>query len=204
MRASLAMVALTLTALALTLVPLPASAGGCDDTYGCTTTTSSDTRAETCSLSSGVADPGDTVGVVVTDVAPGSSFEVRFDGTRVGEGTADPEGDEAGVDVSTSFVVPANASEGMHVVTAVGIDFTVRCTFEGKDLEVGSSAIGGPLPRTDGPLPRTGAEIALWLAIALALLIVGRTLVESSRRRRRRARREAAGRRHPPRHTVTP
>jgi hypothetical protein len=106
--------------------------------------------------------------------------------------------------VTLSFVVPTNATGGNHTIVFVGAGFQCDPT-NGTglpvgvlDLEISRGATTTVAGTGGGSLARTGIEIALYLAVALALLVVGFLLVQEARRRRRRA----ARRRNAPEHLV--
>lgn len=156
-----------------------------EDPYGGTTTTTEAPRAEvTCELSVTEARVGASVTALVREVPAGATVRVLFGGQEVGRATA---ATGAGTTVEVTFDVP-DLAPGRYLVTAVGGSFTARCG-AGTDgyfavLAAQTGAGGG------GSLPRTGVYAGLLAASALALLLVGRALLESSRRRR--ARLEAA------------
>jgi hypothetical protein len=157
--------------------------------YGSTTTTIGATGVvqPSCELLIASAAPGDNGSVRVGSAPRGSSIEIRFDGGVVAQAEATGPGSSPGVDVDVDFVVPTTASPGTHHVTAVGADFSVTCeTSSGEEFAVLSATLtndGG-----SGSLPKTGITVALLLVVAVALVIVGRAVLEASRHRARAAR----------------
>lgn len=155
-------------------------------------------------LSGQVGDPGSAT---VRNLPPGGEVRLLFGGIEVGSATAPLAAQSAGAPVrfngpalpaqaGTStvridFVVP-QVAPGVYLVTAVGVGFAVSC-HAGLD---GFEVLAGNITRPDsgglGTLPRTGIFIALLLALALVLLLVGRALVEASHERRRAEDRVAA------------
>jgi hypothetical protein len=160
------------------------------DPYGETTTTTLAPGADpSCSLGTESAAPGASAVVTVHDVLEGAEIRLLFDGSEVARQSADgaaAAAAAAAVDVDMTFVVPGGATPGIHAVVAVGPNFTVACvTASGDGFEVlAASAEQGD---DGGSLPRTGIYAALLVAIALALLVVGRSLTHAARARRAKA-----------------
>jgi hypothetical protein len=203
----LAFAALGLALLAI--VAAPAAGAQEDDPYGSTTTTAptngrGDIEA-TCSLSIPEGRPGDTVTATVNGVFLNETVRIFFDDLQVGitkapatlgaqlprtgsvsgqsaggavvfNGAALPAQQQVTVSVQVQFTVPP-AAAGTHIVTAVGDTFTCFCNPDGAFRVLGAKA-------AKGTMPRTGITIALFLAVAAALLVAGRGLVAASRRRR--------------------
>ena len=189
------------TAAVLCLVAAP-MAGAQQDPYGNTTTTTSKVgEAEaTCGLSVGQAKPGTEVTAKVGGVFFGENVKILFDGVVVGTGKAPAApvaaqsssgavvfgGQAIASDVvavttvTIKFTVPKAAAVGTHLVTAVGDTFTCFCNPRGEFKVLAAGNGGG--------LARTGIQAALLLVIAVALLIIGRTLVAEAKRRRRGSR----------------
>jgi hypothetical protein len=174
-----------------------ASALPAQDGYGRTTTTSGEGFNEVCVLTDQSGEPGDTVIAEVSGVAAGTEVRILFNGQEVGRGVAEADGDSTTGTAVISFVVPP-VPDGTYTVVATGPTFTEACgggdgsfqVLNSQVLDEGatkSGAAGG-----GGLLPRTGIELAMWLAIAAVLVLVGRALLTEARRRRRRARRAQA------------
>ena len=180
-------VVLATTVVAL-LGALALPAGAQDDPYGGTTTTAGSVAGAqaTCDLTITEGQAGAGVTATVAGVASETTVRILFGGVEVGRAATPAQG-QSGSALAIPFVVP-DVSPGDYLVTAVGPDFTSTC-----ETEVGGlfSVLGGTLARGSGggggALPRTGIFVALFLVIALVLLLVGRALVEASRRRRRAA-----------------
>jgi hypothetical protein len=153
-------------------------AGAQSDPYGSTTTTAPGEVEAACTLSVGKAKPAEKVTAKVTGVFFGEKVRILFDDLQVAEVIAPPAGTQTAdsTTVTVDFLVPKSAAVGTHIITAVGDTFTGLCNPRGEFTVLAASK---------GSLARTGVEIALVLAVAAALLLVGRTFVSSSRRRRR-------------------
>lgn len=156
-------------------------AGAQEDPYGGTTTTVQLPRSDVeCDLSVTSARAGSSVTATVRNVAPGVVVRVRFGGQEVGRAEAESD---AVTSVQIEFRVPP-VSPGRYLVTAVGADFTARC---GADTDGYFAVLAAQTDRGDDrSLPRTGVYVALLVAMAAALLLVGRAVLESARRRRLR------------------
>lgn len=159
-----------------------------DDPYGGTTTTTTRPgEAPSCMLKTKSAPPGGVATVTVRGVPRNSTVRLLFDGTQVAEADATGPGNSPTVHVDMSFTVPLDATEGPHDVVAVGVNFSVTCkTGNGEGFQVLAAEFsrgGGG----GGSLPKTGIYVLVFLALAVALLLLGRVLVEEARRRRRRA-----------------
>ena len=198
-----------LLAVASTLVfALPAAAQ--DDPYGptSTTTTAPGSLVPSCRFDLEAGVPGATATVTVHNVPPGGTVRIIIGGEEAGRATAPLQGQAASspvlfggvalpaqattTDLDVPFVVP-DLPPGQHLVTAVGADFTITCETEAIEVLGASESRGG-----GGSLPRTGIFVALLLAIALALFLVGRALLHASRRRRDAAEAGADGHRARP------
>jgi hypothetical protein len=166
-----------------------------DDPYGSTSTTGGNGTQPSCQLRTRSAHPGETVTVRLRAIPRGEEVEVRLDGEVVARATASSSGSSPRVSFDVDFVVPSDTVSGEHDVTAVGAAFTASCTTgNGDRLEVqADSEVRGIQQDRGGSLPRTGIYIALLLAVAVALLLVGRAVLKESRRRARAA---ALDRRH--------
>ncbi|MDP1821167.1 MAG: LPXTG cell wall anchor domain-containing protein [Acidimicrobiales bacterium] len=192
-----------LAAAALLIVVAPTAGAQEDgDPYGNTTTTTDggtdggiDEVTATCTLTLREGRPGDTVTATVDGVFFGESVRILFDGVQVGSTTAPVAAEAVGgavafngvalpaqaetTSVRVTFTVP-KAAVGTHVVTAVGDTFTCFCNPDGLFRVLAAA-------KSKSSLPRTGIYLALFLAIAGALLVAGRALIGASRRRRAHA-----------------
>lgn len=167
----------------------PVGAAQTDDPYGPTSTTSPSSFNPTLELSATSGEPGTRIEARVSDVPPGSTIRILFDGEEVGRGTATAGpsafrgtvGGQPGATVEIDFVVP-DVGPGSYVVSAVGPNFTVE--FDG--FEVLASAEGGVTGSNDGGgrLAFTGLNILLLALVALALIVGGRAIVKAARERR--------------------
>jgi hypothetical protein len=174
------------------------------DPYGSTTTTAPVREVTaTCGLSLGEGRPGDTVTATVGGVFFGETVRILFDTTVVAQATAPlraqstggavvfdgaaiaGQDDAVSTTVTLKFQVPKSATAGTHVVRAVGDTFTCFCNPEGAFKVLGASG---------SSLARTGVEIGLLIAMAIALLVLGRGLVLSAKARRTERERRAAQR----------
>jgi hypothetical protein len=186
-RDAVARVAIAL-AIALALVGA-APAAAQDGPYGSTSTTRGPGTQPSCQLRTRAAAPGETVTVHLRAISRGDQVEVRLDGEVVAQATAPSSGSAPRVNFNIDFVVPSDTEPGQHAVTAVGAGFTASCrTANGDDLQVaGSEVLSSGVERGGGggSLPRTGMYIALLVALALVLLVVGRAVLTESRRRAR-------------------
>ena len=166
-----------------------------DSTYGCTPSTPPPSINPTCSMSETGAAAGDVVSATLSNVPVGTHTQLLFDGQDVAEG--DATGSGANGSVTLSFTIPASTPPGTHTVVFVGAGFQCDAT-NGKGLTVGvlseqftRAPTSGDTPRSApsglGGLARTGIEVALLLAVAIALVLLGSVLVDAARRRHRRA-----------------
>jgi hypothetical protein len=202
------LVAVIAVALVVTL-SAPAWAG--DDPYGSTTTTTvAPGETPSCNLDVGEGPPGAAVTATVGDVPLGTTVRILFDGQEVGRATADDTAANAAspvvvfggrtlgagtatATVEIDFVVPAR-DPGRYAVVAVGPAFTSTCTF-GSQGDFGVLAAGAATDGGDeGSLPKTGVYIGILVAIGIALVVVGRTVLAASRRRRSTTTSQAAHR----------
>jgi hypothetical protein len=177
-------------------VPLLASpaAAQCDPAYGCgPSSTVPTTPPPSCSLAVELVTGGQVTNATVDNAPAGAPIQITMDGVPAGGGAADASGH-----ATVAFTVPEGIEPGTHPVFAIGAAFSASC---GSVLVAGvlGNVINNPRPGADGAtvgsedvsrgggaLARTGIEVALLLAIAGALLLVGRRLVAFERRRRRR------------------
>ena len=178
-----------LAAIAVVALAGPAHAG--EGPYGPTTTDPPQGGADaSCSLSIEVGAPGDTGTATVTQVAAGQLVRVLFGGVEGGRGEAPADAPGGRATVSIAFTVP-QLDSGEYLVTAVSTTFTAECSVGFGVTEVAGAIVDRPGDGNIGPLPKTGVYIALLVAVAVALLVVGRSLLAASRRQRRRAWAEA-------------
>ncbi len=132
------------------------------------------------------------------NVSFGATVRIIIGGEESGSATAPlPAQSSGGVVLFGGAALPAGAATttlnigvtvpdlepGSYLATAVGPDFTIPCgPGENGAFEVlASDETARP---GDGSLPRTGIYIALLLALAVVLLLVGRALLSAARRRR--------------------
>lgn len=193
-------------ALVLGLAPAAAAQ---DDPYGPTSTTTEPPAAIQCRIASQVVVPGRQATVEVLAPPAGALLRVLIGSNQVAQ-TSVP--DPAPASLNVTFRVPELA-EGVHTVSIVGVDFTIRCGVgdltdgvQGVRVERPTGGAGGSGPGTDAgagranrnptiggvDLPVTGIAAGLLVAVALALLVIGRTLVGFGRADRRARSVEAA------------
>jgi hypothetical protein len=127
---------------------------------------------------------------VASNVPAGTTVEFRLGGQPVATASSSASTAGAKADAAASFTVP-NLPPGQYELTAVGPGFLVSCTSAGGN-GFGVLAEGAETPRGDtggspggGSLARTGITVAVLVAIALALIVLGRGVLEAGRRRRR-------------------
>lgn len=186
---------LLLAMASVLLFAAPAAAQ--DDPYGPTTTTTTDpgSLVPNCELGLEAALPGASATLIVRNVPPGGVVRVIIGGEEAGRATAPLQGQSAGspvllggialpaqsavTDLEVPFVVP-DLSPGLHLVTAVGANFTITCDTE--NIEVLATQQGRR--PASGSLAFTGIYLGLFLVVALALFLIGRALLKASRRRR--------------------
>jgi hypothetical protein len=128
------------------------------------------------------------VTATLSNVPAGTQAQLRFDGEVVNEGAAGSNGV-----LILSYTIPAGTKTGAHTLVFTGAGFQCDAT-AGRNFAVGvlgatftnsSEAAGNAVSRN--PLVRTGIELALYLAVALVLVLAGFVLVRLARRGRRRA-----------------
>jgi hypothetical protein len=186
---------LAVAAALLAVVALPAlaqtsahAAPTGDDPYGSTTTTADHGPKPSCRLRETTVAPGDTDTARLKAVPRGSEVEIRFDGRVVAKETASGPGKSPRVNVNIDFVVPSDATSGDHDVTAVSSEFTAPCgTVTIPDGEVLGETVTNDGTGGSWSLPKTGVYVALLLVLGVALVIVGRAVLEASRQRARAA-----------------
>jgi hypothetical protein len=218
-----------LLSLVLGLVLLPGTAGAgpnlaaapqqsCDQAYGCPTSTTEEAVNPSCSIVPESAEAGSTVTGTLKNVPIGTEVSLLFDGDVVAKktATADGQGQQAlGIGGRSaghlsvaalavtatggaviSFIVPGSASAGTHTVVFSGAGFSCDPTF-GK----GFAVLGASTTRRPGSVARTGIEVAMYLAVALALIVAGWQLARFARARQRRIARQnrVHARQHVPR-----
>ncbi|MGI8663307.1 MAG: hypothetical protein ACR2LQ_08885 [Acidimicrobiales bacterium] len=200
--AFVALLGTSLLGAAVLSAPTAASAApaACDPFYGCTPTTPVPPPAVTCTISAQVVSRGDVVIGSIHGVLVGTLVSLTIDGTTVGQSYATVDGQgspqppstaSAGVygGAAIAFTVPADFASGAHSFAFVGVN--VSCSLGSVNV-LGPSLVGGggsgaETGAKSGSLARTGMEVALFLAIALLLILIGSSLVKAARRRRRRA-----------------
>ena len=193
----------------------PMQAEECDDVYGCPTSSTTGSIQPICTISTKSATPGTEITATISNIPVGTEVTLLFDGNQVGKekATADGQGetalaaipaaghlsvaapaqDASGGAVMT-FVVPANAAVGPgHTVVFTGAGFSCDAT-GGDGFTVVASTTAN---RGGGSLSNTGMNVAIYLAVALVLIVAGAQLVRAARRRRRKlARRQRTGAQH--------
>jgi len=182
-----------LATLVVTAAPVAAAPraaqGACDPAYGCNPPPPTEPLHATCTVSATAGRPGDMVSATLTNVAVGIHVRLLFDGQQVAEGDTVAMGATGGI--TLTFAVPSNASNGQHTLVFAGAG--IQCDpFGGAGFQV--TVEGEVLARSDsggkgnsgGSLARTGIELALFLAIALVLFLLGSAALRAARRRRRR------------------
>jgi LPXTG-motif cell wall-anchored protein len=144
--------------------------GGCPETTttidGTTTTTEADIPTITVVR-------GETITVDGEGCAPGAEVTVTFDdGSVLGTFTADDNGD-----FSTTITIPANATLGVHLVTATCGDV---------EQFINVNVLGETVDNVDeGTLPRTGSSTTGPLVgIGAAALVLGSAFLYGARRPR--------------------
>lgn len=184
-----------LTLALLTTAPAAASTRtargtSCDPAYGCSPPPPTGGLTPTCTVSATAAHRGDLVSATLTNVPVGIHVRLLFDGQQVAEGDTVATGTTGSI--TLTFAVPANASAGSHTLVFAGAG--VQCDplgtagfgvqVEGEQIlargDTGGSGNSG------GSLARTGVQIALLLAVAIVLFLLGSAAVRAARRRRRR------------------
>lgn len=197
------MVAIFSMVLASMAVPASAAAPT-GDPYGPTSTTPPSSFQPVCDLSVTAGAPGTRVVATVSNVPPGGTVRILFDGEEVGRETAPPAPAtfrrsphaqaEAMATLEIDFVVP-DLGPGSYLVSAVGANFTLECSPEsdgfgvlaaGEDSDdiVGLPFSGGGDDGGSKGLAFTGLNIFLFVLVALAMILVGRYLVKQARERR--------------------
>jgi LPXTG-motif cell wall-anchored protein len=142
--------------------------GGCPPVTTTTTTTPSD------NIPTVTAVRGETIDVSGKSCAPGAEVVVTWDdGTSLGTFTADSNGN-----FTASIKIPANATLGVHLVTATCGDveqfINVNVLAETVNSTVGS-----------GTLPRTGSSnTAPLIGIGAAAIVLGGAFLYGARRPR--------------------
>jgi hypothetical protein len=182
------LVAVTLLLAVVALVAVPTAALGVpaqsvDSAYGPDPVPPEEVSA-VCSVSPTSAAAGDSVVGTLQNGAANADVTVTFDGTFVSSGTTDDQGN-----ATIAFTVPSGGEAGTHQVDFSAPGFS--CAIDITQV-LGATTARSP-SKSSGPLARTGIQIALLLAIALVLVLVGSQLVRRARRHRRRI--EAAERR---------
>jgi hypothetical protein len=154
-----------------------------DDPY-CKLEPSPPTPPPDCTASSSTAARGDHLFATISNVPVGSQVALTFDGVKVGEATATSDGAARPAlgGAVVHWTVPVEAEAGPHALVFSGVG--VFCNPADGGLEIlgeTTTRVGG------GSLARTGTQVALYLAFALVLVVVGAQLLRVARRRRRRA-----------------
>jgi hypothetical protein len=158
---------------------------GAQDPYGSSTTTAGPGPETTCRLREDVSAPGATATARVNAVPRDTDVEIRLDGEVVAEETATGPGQSAQVNIDIDFVVPDDTEPGAYEVFAVGAGFSVSCgtlSVEGEAAPAGFSGDG-----RSGSGVQTGIYLAIALAVLAALVMVRRSVLDTSRQRARAA-----------------
>lgn len=174
----------------------------CDPVYGCETTTTESTAAAQCDLNTTQVTAGDTVIATVTNVPVGDRIDITFNGVVIASATAtaDGQGTAAGAaplapaghlavaqtvsgGAQITFRVPPETATGSYEVRAIGPAFNADCTAGTDGLSVQGAAVTRN-PVGGGSLSKTGITVALYLVLALALIIAGWQFVRAARARR--------------------
>jgi hypothetical protein len=175
------MLVVVLLVLGLALAPSTALAQN-DEPYGPTTTTTTTPPddAPHCMTLQVDGRVGDTATVRVDHVPHGTTVRILIGGEEAGRATA-PSGFQSGTVTMNIEVVVPNLPPGTYEVVAVGAGFTISCRVgDGNLFDVLAAA-----DRRDSGfdvLAFTGLNILLLIAIALALLLIGRQLLRRSKR----------------------
>ncbi len=183
---------LTFAVCALMLSIAPVASAGQAPPYGSTTTTAGESFNTACELSPQSGTPGTQVTATVTGAAVGDQIRILFNGREVGRGAAERGSGSSGTAV-IPFTVPAT-EDATYTIVAVGATFTEPCGSETGGFLVEGATVERGSGSGRGLLPRTGIELALWLALAVALLLAGRVIAGAAKERRRRAHRSALSR----------
>ena len=177
-----------------------------NDPYGCinTTTTTATPPGQLlpeCVVSDPTPIVGQTVTILITNVPVGLTVVLLLDGQQVDSAVAGagpqalgaaPAGGaksarsaaapkapaQAVANVTFEFTMPA-LEAGNHTLRAVGNGFVCEC----NTLVLARAVEGTNTNRGGGSLARTGFTVLGLLVLAAVLLLVGRSMVESSRRR---------------------
>lgn len=182
-----------------------APAQTCDPVYGCPPTSPPPRPTPTCTISAKAGLPGETVTGTVTWIPEGTTAYLALDGVVQSQGNADGSLGGGYGSATLTFRIPSDMQPGKHNVVLFGAGFSCDPTFGGGFQVLAGGVLGAETSRSAGggavggaSLARTGIEVALLLAIGLALVVVGANLVRDARRRRRRAALKARQRRERP------
>jgi hypothetical protein len=189
------LVALAAGLVAALMVVAPVAAQ--DDPYGSTSTTRPTPGPRpSCRVDARSVTPGSTTVARVHAAPRGSTVRIFFNGEQVAEAQADGPGSSPQVNVDIPYTVP-DVEPGSYPVTAVGATFTASCgnqRVEGETEVAGEQIVrdaddsGGGTGVLGGSLARTGLTVGLLVAVALALILGGRGLLDGSRKRGQQAR----------------
>ena len=123
-------------------------------------------------LTCGATASGDQVTISGTGYEPGSTVTITLDGEPIGTAVADQNGE------FTVVITLTGVSDGDH---------TIGCaTVAGGQVSNGFTIVGGVV--TEPAFTGTTLNVPVWLALVLALLVAGVTLVVIGRRRRHEVR----------------
>lgn len=203
---------LTAVAVGIFAMAAPASAQAnqpakvtptCPPPYGCTTSSTTPTKAITCRMNLHTGPRGITVTIACTNVEAGTSVRVLWDGQVVAMGTmASGDGGVAPAAVGAGQVFdrpeavdardqtipeshinyPApNLPNGTYDVVIAGDSFSAPV---GPFTLTGGGVVGTTNPAGNGSsLARTGITVLLWVLVAVSIVGIGVVVSRSNRRR---------------------
>jgi LPXTG-motif cell wall-anchored protein len=136
--------------------------------------------------------PGGAVSITAKTFTPGSTVDVKLDGTALATATADG----AGV-ITLDATVPETTTNGSHTITATGpgsdnapLDLTATIDVTSCEQTTTTTVAAGG---GGGNLPRTGSDSTMNLVrVGLGLAALGGVLLAVATKRRRRSAHAAA------------
>jgi LPXTG-motif cell wall-anchored protein len=127
----------------------------------------------TCSVSQGTVAPGESITVSGTNWRPNFTVTIALKGDGIlGTATANAQGS-----FSTIVTIPSDAPTGSTQIMCRGQKRNGGALVLGTTITIVAAAGGGITAFT-------GAQIEIWMILAVALLVVGLGLILISRRRR--------------------
>jgi hypothetical protein len=120
--------------------------------------------AQTIEVSDSTVFPCGTVTVTGSNLVPGITVEITFDGEVIGSAVVGADGT-----YSVSVTIPCDTAPGTYVLSAGGVNTQITV------LAVGGGGGAGA--------PGTGANLGAGILILAALLVVGITSLVATRRR---------------------